>query len=41
MADGELLSRTQELVKKEENTTLEILKHLKEIEHRKLYGDLV
>ncbi|MEI8347476.1 MAG: hypothetical protein WCG27_08410 [Pseudomonadota bacterium] len=40
MTDGELLSGTQELVKKEKNFTLAILKHLKEIEHRKLYGDL-
>ncbi|MEI8347932.1 MAG: hypothetical protein WCG27_10735, partial [Pseudomonadota bacterium] len=36
----ELLSRTQELVEKEKNYTLAILKHLKENEHRKLYGDL-
>ena len=37
MSDSELLSGIKSLVQKEKNYTLSVLKHLKEIEHRKLF----
>ncbi|MBS1984909.1 MAG: hypothetical protein JST16_12130, partial [Bdellovibrionales bacterium] len=40
LKDSELLSTTKELVQKERAVTMEVLRHLQEIERRKLFADL-